>query len=275
MEGGANNNDGGLRPISQPNLASRFPSLRRLNSSEPYRHRSLPAEPSPGSDGGSETTFAVLYDDGPDYHVGHYDEEASMGTSHRPESQTSFAPSFRTRDSRVFSDDHDIDRNPDLLANQRLLAEGYMNSNDPYRDHPSPQFNYHSQETLTSNNYTNGYPNEKSALAMPEPHRPLSSHSHQSWCTCDDDHGHGHGFDSKNNNFDVEAQKEPSTPTPFLQDEKKGPQGPGAGAGPGGKGPPGPGGKPGGGPPGGGPPALPPFPPGFPEEYKVSVAIRM
>ena len=273
MEEDANNSNGGLRPISQPNLASRFPSLRRLNSSEPYRHRSLPAEPQSGSDGGSETTFAVLYDDGPDYHVGHYDEEGSLGTSHRPESQTSFAPSFRTRDSRVFSDDHDIDRNPDLLANQRLLAEGYMNNNDPYRDHPSPQFNMYSQETLTSNNYPNAYPNEKATLAMPEPDRPLSSHSHQSWCTCDDDHGHshGHGFDSKSRNFDVEAQKEPSTPTPFLQDEKKGPPGPGAGAGPGGKGPPGPGGKPGGGPPSG-PPALPPFPPGFPDKYKVRTA---
>ena len=275
MEEDANSNNGGLRPISQPNLASRFPSLRRLNSSEPYRHRSLPAEPQSGSDGGSETTFAVLYDDGPDYHVGHYDEGSTFGSGQRPDSQTSFAPSFHTRDSRVFSDDHDVDRNPDLLANQRLLAEGYMNNSDPYRDHPSPVFNISSQETLTSTNYYNNYANEKSSLAMREADRPLSSHSHQSWCTCDDDHGHG----IATNTFerDIEGQREPSTPTPFLTPEEKkasaeastsGPKGPG---GPGAKGPGGPGGP--GGPPGGGPPGLPPFPPGFPDELKVSYFI--
>lgn len=267
MEEDANNN-GGLRPISQPNLASRFPSLRRLNSSEPYRHRSLPAEPSSGSDGGSETTFAVLYDDGPDYHVGHYDEAGSMGTNTRPDSQTSFAPSFRTRDSRVFSDDHDIDRNPDLLANQRLLAEGYMNNtHDPYMDNPSPAYNMYSQETLTTQNtYANAYPNEKVGLHMPA-ERPVSAHSHQSWCTCDDDHGHGGG--PKGPSYDVEAQKEPSTPTPLMSEEKekKGP--PGGGPGAGGPGPKGPGGPGAGGPPPGGPPGLPPFPPGFPDHLKV------
>lgn len=281
MEEDASSNNGGLRPISQPNLASRFPSLRRLNSSEPYRHRSLPAEPSSGSDGGSETTFAVLYDDGPDYHVGHYDEAGSMGTGQRPESSTSFAPSFRTRDSRVFSDDHDIDRNPDLLANQRLLAEGYMNNtNDPYLDNPSPAYNQtFSQETLTSTNYNNTYGNEKSGMSLYD--RPVSSHSRQSWCTCDEDHGHGHG--SKPFETDVEGQREPSTPTPFLSgEEKKAAAAANAGqnAGPGGdkKGPGGPGGPgkgPGGpgGPPGGGPPGLPPFPPGFPDELKVSFNI--
>jgi len=270
MEEDANNN-GGLRPISSPNMASRFPSLRRLNSSEPYRHRSLPADPSPGSDGGSDSTFAVLYDDGPDYHVGHYDESRSAAGGQRPDSQTSFAPSFRTRDSRIFSDEHEIGRHPDLLANQRLLAEGYMN-HDAYTDQPmtpqfQPQFDTYSQETLSNNPYHNRYPSEKLALQMPEPERPISSHSHQSWCTCDDEHGHIH--EPRRPDFDVEAQKEPATPTPFLQDEKK--QNPNAIApgpgGPGGKGPGGPGGP--GGPPGG-PPGLPPFPPGFPEELKVS-----
>lgn len=260
----------GLRPTSTPGMASRFPSLRRLNSSEPYRHRSLPPEVSSGSDEGSETTFAVLYDDGPDYHVGHYDETGSIRTGQRPDSQTSFAPSFRTRDSRIFSDEHEIDRNPDILQNQRLLAEGYMNNADPYMDQPmTPQFNgFMSQETLQA---PHSYPSEKLAIQMAESDRPLSSHSHQSWCTCDDDHGHA--METKGPNYDVEALKEPSTPTPFLTEEKKvpptGPPGAGGPPGPpGGRGPGGPGGP--GGPPGGGPPGLPPFPPGFPEEYKVS-----
>lgn len=200
-----------------------------------------------------------------------------MGTGQRPDSSTSFAPSFRTRDSRVFSDDHDIDRNPDLLANQRLLAEGYMNSNDPYHDHPSPAYNQtFSQATLTSTNYNNNYGNEKSGMSLYD--RPVSSHSHQSWCTCDDDHGHSQG--SKPFDTDVEGQREPATPTPFLSGEEKkaaaglgagasgGPggdkKGPGGPGGPGGKGPGGPGGPP------GGPPGLPPFPPGFPDENKVS-----
>lgn len=272
MEEDASSNNGGLRPISQPNLAGRFPSLRRLNSSEPYRHRSLPAEPSSGSDGGSETTFAVLYDDGPDYHVGHYDEGNSLGRGQRPDSSTSFAPSFRTRDSRVFSDDHDIDRNPDLLANQRLLAEGYMNNNDPYLDHPSPAYNQFSQETLTSTPYNN-YSNEKTGMSHYD--RPTSSHSHQSWCTCDDDHGHG--IERRPFDTDIEGQREPSTPTPFLTTEEK----KGADAGPSAdKKPPagpgkGPGGPPGGGPPPGGPPQLPPFPPGFPDNLKVSVFVAL
>lgn len=238
--------NGGLRPDSSPNLASRFPSLRRLNSTEPYRHCSLP----PSSDEESETTFAVLYDDGPDYHVGRYDESGSMGTGQR-NSQTSFAPSFRTRDSRVFSDEHET---PDLLANQRLLAEGYMNNNnnDPYQDHPSPAYHLYSQETLATS--SNRFSNEKGTP------RPMSSHSHQSWCTCDVD---GHAHEAVSRDRDLEAQREPSTPTPFLQeskDEKKTSDAK----------PPGPPG-----PPGGGPPQLPPFPPGFPDEFKVCRCMRL
>ena len=248
MEG---ENQDELRPVSQ--LASRFPSLRRLKSTEPYQHQSLSASQ---SDEEAETTFAVSYDDGPEYHVGHY-ESGSTDTSQR-HSQTSFVPSFRTRDSRVFSDEHEAS---DLLANQRLLAEGYMNndSNDPYSDHPTPAYHLYSQETLATNNYSNDCSNEKGAQSMNGSQRPMSSHSHQSWCTCDDDHGHVRS-ERKNQDVDIEAQKEPSTPTaiPFLQesrDEKKGPPA---------------GGKPGpAGPPGGGPPQLPPFPPGFPDEFKV------
>lgn len=191
--------NGMLRPFSQPALNSRFPSLRRLNSTEPYRHRSLPAEPSPGSDrASSEITFAVLYDDGPDYHVGQYDDQGSMRSQHnRPDSMASYAPSFRTRDSRLVSDDHYLDRNQDFVANQRLLAEGYLNNNDSLYDQSVPRYPTQSEETLAMNTLHNSYPRDEkrplTQMMSPPLERNHSKHSHESWCTCEEDHGHGHG----------------------------------------------------------------------------------
>ena len=231
-----------LRPFSQPALNSRFPSLRRLNSTEPYRHRSLPAEPSPGSDrASSEITFAVLYDDGPDYHVGQYDDQGSMRSQqNRPDSMASFAPSFRTRDSRIPSDGHYLDRDQDFVANQRLLAEGYLNNNDSLYDQSVPRYPTQSEETLAMNTLHNSYPRDEkrplNQMMTPPLERPHSKHSHESWCTCEEDHGHGHGHgpsplppqtstDRKDpSKFDLERQNAPSTPTPFLQKEKPGDQ---------------------------------------------------
>lgn len=216
-----------LRPFSQPTMNSRFPSLRRLNSTEPYRHRSLPAEPSPGSDrASSEITFAVLYDDGPDYHVGHYDDQGSMRSAqNRPDSMASFAPSFRTRDSRNVSDEHYLDRNPDFVANQRLLAEGYLNSNDSMYDQSVPRYPTQSEETLAMNTlHNNPYPRDEkrsfSHQMAPPMDRAHSKHSHESWCTCEEDHGHGMGDRRDPTKFDIEAQNGPATPTPFLPQEK-------------------------------------------------------
>ena len=210
-----------LRPLSTPIMNSRFPSLRRINSTEPYKHRSLPAEQASGSDrASSEVTFAVLYDDGPDYHVGHYDDEGSMHSRQgRPESQTSFAPSFRTRDSRTTSDEH----NPDFVQNQRLLAEGYLNANGSSRDYAAPRYHPNdteSQETLAMNTMRNSYNNEKRPLSMlPTTHQ--SNHSRESWCTCDEDHGHSMHDRKDPDQFDVEAQNQaPKSPTPFLTDQK-------------------------------------------------------
>jgi hypothetical protein len=209
-----------LRPLSQPNLASRFPSLRRIGSTEPYRHRSLPTEAAPntGSDrASSEVTFAVLYDDGPDYHVGHYDDTGSMHSGRdRPDSQTSFAPSFRTRDSRMTSEEHFLDRNPDFVANQRLLAEGYLNSNDSsYDQSAAPRYPSQSEETLAMNTLHNTYnTSEKRPLSVMTPNLQ-TSHSRESWCTCDEDHGHSHQEDRKEpTKFDLEAQNhQPKSPT--------------------------------------------------------------
>jgi hypothetical protein len=203
-----------LRPLSQPNLASRFPSLRRIQSNEPYKHRSLPAEnaAAEGSDrASSEITFAVLYDDGPDYHVGHYDESGSLHSNHRPDSATSFAPSFRTRDSHVPSDD------TDFVANQRLLAEGYLNNQDTSYDTQRQRYNTHSEETLAMNTLHNSYtPNEKRPLSVATGPQQ-SQHSRESWCTCDDDHGHSMQSDSQK----VDLEKGPPTPTPLLNKEDK------------------------------------------------------
>ena len=229
--------NGMLRPFSQPALNSRFPSLRRLNSTEPYRHRSLPAEPSPGSDrASSEITFAVLYDDGPDYHVGHYDDEGPYRSqNNRPDSMASYAPSFRTRDSRIPSDDHYLDRNQDFVANQRLLAEGYLNNNDSLYDQSVPRYPTQSEETLAMNTLHNSYGRDEkprySQMMSPPLDRQHSKHSHESWCTCDEDHGHGpgqghshgHGLPpqtSTDRKGDLEAQNAPPTPTPFLPKEK-------------------------------------------------------
>jgi hypothetical protein len=216
-----------LRPNSQPNLASRFPSLRRINSSEPYRHRSLPAEgPSPGSDrASSEITFAVLYDDGPDYHVGHMDDRGSIHSGHnRPDSVASFAPSFQTRDSRITSDEHFQDRNPDFVANQRLLAEGYLNSNDTSYNPHNNRYPTQSEETLALNTLNNSYSNNEKRQSIRTPGLE-SNHSRESWCTCDEDHGHSmpDRTDRKDaREFDIEAQNPPTTPTPFLSDKKGG-----------------------------------------------------
>src|SRR2546430_13165416 len=56
-----------------------FPSLLRLNSSEPYRHRSLPPESASSGDEDrpdSEVTFAALNDDVPDYHFGPFSDRS-------------------------------------------------------------------------------------------------------------------------------------------------------------------------------------------------------
>ena len=215
-----------LRPLSQPN-ASRFPSLRRVQGDEAYRHRSLPAEPSPnGSDrASSEVTFAVLYDDGTDYHVGHYDDEGSMHSGRdRPDSQASFAPSFRTRDSRIASEE--LERNQDFVANQRLLAEGYLNSNDTAYHPPSARHPMQSEETLAMNTLRNSYnTNEKRPLSLMTPGSQQTNHSRESWCTCDEDHGHNMPSDAKEpSKFDLEAQNnQPKSPAPLLQQDKKGP----------------------------------------------------
>ena len=227
MDGDARDESGQnlLRPISQPNLASRFPSLRRINSTEPYKHRSLPTEASPGSDrASSEITFAVLYDDGPDYHVGHMDDRGSIHSGHqRPDSVASFAPSFHTRDSRIASDEHYHDRNQDFVQNQRLLAEGYLNSNDSGYNHTSPRYHTQSEETLALNTLHNSYNNEKRLSAQTPAGE--SNHSRDSWCTCDEDHGHSMpSLDRKDpRGFDVEAQNGPPTPTPLISDKKSGP----------------------------------------------------
>ncbi|KAJ9609128.1 hypothetical protein H2200_006899 [Cladophialophora chaetospira] len=235
-----NTNNGFLRPLSQPAMNSRFPSLRRLNSTEPYRHRSLPAEPSPGSDrASSEITFAVLYDDGPDYHVGHYDDQGSMRSHQQRDSIQSYAPSFRTRDSRVLGNEQYLDRDQDFVANQRLLAEGYLNNNESLYEQSVPRYPTQSDETLAMNTFRNSYPrDEKRPLSQrmtPPMHRTTSKHSHESWCTCEEDHGHGHGHGDRKDpsKFDVEAQNEPATPNPLLAKEKPG-GGPGGSGGPGG-----------------------------------------
>jgi hypothetical protein len=121
--------EGGLRPYSQPLMPSRFPSLRRLNNAEPYRHRLLPAD-SPGDDErpNSEITFAVFNDDASDYHFGPFSNEASLGSGDRRGSASSLAPSFRTRDSRALSIYH---YDSDHIDNQYLLAEGALPPRSP------------------------------------------------------------------------------------------------------------------------------------------------
>lgn len=209
-----------LRPLSTPNLASRFPSLRRINSTEPYKHRSLPADQANVTDGSdrasSEITFAVLYDDGPDYHVGHYDQEGSIHSNNRPDSATSFAPSFRTRDSRIPSDDHDF------VANQRLLAEGYLNNQDTAYDPHNRRFNTQSEETLAMNTLHNSYtPNERRPLSI-HTGPQQSQHSRESWCTCDEDHGHNMQpqQQQRSDPQKIDLEKGPPTPTPLLQEKK-------------------------------------------------------
>ncbi|EXJ85548.1 hypothetical protein A1O1_05912 [Capronia coronata CBS 617.96] len=229
MEDDTRSNSGQtLRPFSQPTTNSRFPSLRRLNSTEPYRHRSLPAEPSPGSDrASSEITFAVLYDDGRDYHVGHYDDQGSMQTAqNRHDSMASYAPSFQTRDSHLVNDDSYLDRHPDFVANQRLLAEGYLN-NDSVYDQSVPRYPTQSEETLAMNAMQNPYRDEKrpfSQTMIAPMDRAHSKHSHESWCTCDEDHGHGMADKKDPSKIDIEAQDGPATPVPFLPKEKQGDQ---------------------------------------------------
>lgn len=220
MEEGARDN-GGLRPFSTQTMPSRFPSLRRLTSAEPYRHRSLPADaPSPSSDRpSSEITFAVLYDDGPDYHLGHFDDAGSI-RSGRPGSSQSYAPSFRTRDSRITSDDHEH-QHPDFVANQRLLAEGYLNANDSQQQFD--RYHGNSQETLAMNNLRH-LDGEKGQNPFDTP----TNANPDTWCDCEEDH---HSLrdvkdPSKFGNvghMDLEAQHGPIPPTPTPLIEKEDP----------------------------------------------------
>ena len=211
MEEDARNSSTGLRPLSVPSLASRFPSLRRQETaSEPYRHRSLPADGSPASDGSSDGTFAVLYDDGHDYHQGHYDDMNSMRSGHaRGDSGASYVPSFRTRDSRVPSEQHP-------------LVESLHGP--PY---DAGRYNARSEETLAMNTLYNSNPDKTRLGVLPSP-QEHSQHSRESWCSCDEDHGHQSSRDMKPDpmKMDLEAQHGPRSPTPLMA-EKKGPGGPG------------------------------------------------
>lgn len=216
-----------LRPYSS--LTGRFPSLRRTASTEPYRHTPVATAQSPTSEGGnSDVTFAVLYDDGPDYHMGYCDDVGSLRSGHRRDTSIgSLAPSFRTRDSRIVSDDQD--RHPDFIANQRLLAEGFLNSKESLD--MVPKYPSQSTETLPMNNMSNGYPSEKQGFTAHSPHTERTGHSsHESWCTCDDEILQPSQSTKDITKIDLEAQNEPQTPKPFLGGDKK------PGGGPGGEG---------------------------------------
>lgn len=221
MEEDARDN-GGLRPFSTQTMPSRFPSLRRLTTAEPYRHRSLPADaPSPTSDRpSSEITFAVLYDDGPDYHLGHFDDAGSI-RSGRPGSSQSYAPSFRTRDSRITSDDHEH-QNLDFVANQRLLAEGYLNANDSQQQFD--RYHGNSQETLAMNplRHLDG---EKGQNPFDN---PPTTNPAETWCDCEEDHNAMRDVKDPSKfgnlgNIDLEAQHGPTPPTPTPLMEKEDP----------------------------------------------------
>jgi hypothetical protein len=224
-----------LRPYSQPLMPSRFPSLMRLNSAEPYRHRSLPPESaSSGEDErpDSEITFAVLHDDAPDYHFGPFSDEASLGSGGRRGSASSLAPSFRTRDSRAPSI-HQYDS--DHIANQHLLADGYLNS-DNMSPHHSREASM-SQETLAMNTLNHLGKND-SRLAVDRKALPPRSPSRQSWCTCDDADDHHHAFRQDKlrlAEMDLEAQQQQAA----AQEPVKPEGGIGPGPGPGGPGGPG------------------------------------
>lgn len=156
-----------------------------------------------------------------------------MQSQQQRDSTQSYAPSFRTRDSRLASNDQYIDRDQDFIANQRLLAEGYLNNNNNNQslyDQSVPRYPTQSEETLAMNTLHNSYPrDEKRSLNSPTD-RATSKHSHDSWCTCEEDHGHGHGNSDKKDpaKFDVEAQNEPMiTPLPGREKPAGGPGGPG------------------------------------------------
>ena len=219
-------------------MPSRFPSLRRLNSTEPYRHRSLPAAESASSGEDdrpdSEITFAVLHDDAPDYHFGPFSDDASLGTGHRRGSASSLAPSFRTRDSRAPSIHH---YDSDYVANQRLLAEGYLNSEDMSPASHSREASM-SQETLAMNPLNHLGKND-SRFAVDRKAIPPRSPSRQSWCTCDDGDDHHHAFKQDKlrlAEMDLEAQQQ-QLQQPQKPVKKEGGMGPGPGpGGPGGPG---------------------------------------
>lgn len=230
--------ESGLRPFSQPLIPSRFPSLRRLNNAEPYRHRSLPAESASSGDEDrpdSEITFAVLHDDAPDYHFGPFSDEASLGSGGRRGSASSLAPSFRTRDSRAPSIHH---YDSDHIVNQHLLADGYPNADDMLPHHSGEASM--SQETLAMDTLNHLGKND-SRLAVDRKALPPPSPSRHSWCTCDDGDNHHHAFRQDKlrlAEMDLEAQQQ-AAQKPLKPEGGMGPgPGPGGPGGPGGpKGP--------------------------------------
>lgn len=212
------------RPFSLPPVASRFPSLRRNEGREAYRHRSLPPQTaSPSASGESqEATFAVLYDDGPDYHVGYCDESGSLRSGHnRDLSESSLSPTFNTSGSR--SNSGQQPRQPNFVTNQRLLAEGFLNSKESLEMVPKYPV---SQETLNMQNLTNSYSAEKSRQFNPamwndEHGRRIGHGPNESWCSCDEDHD-SPKQEEDITKVDLEAQRQAVAPSPPSTDKKPG-----------------------------------------------------
>ena len=195
--------DGPSRPYSTPRR-----TLPRLNSTEPYRHRSLPAPDSPTSRRSSgEVTFAVLYDDGPDYTIGHIDEAGSI-RSGRPQSMISNAPSYRSRNSMDYSAHNNwplTDATTRLSANHAAMglsgvSEGGLSM---------------SQETLALNDLRTSRdskdPSMKSAMLQPLGTGPSRHSLAPTYCTCHEDHDTMSSMKKEDyvplQDVDMEAQK--------------------------------------------------------------------
>ena len=192
--------DGPSRPTSQPAFTTQ--QAARINSAEPYRHRSLPPGESPGGSNrpSSEQTFAVLYDDAGDYQMGHYDDKGSI-KSGRPGSMQSVAPSYRSRGSVEYHA-HNWPLSQDHQHAQAALGMDLAAMN--HSRNPST-----SEETLALTDMKNNYAKQD--------YERLNNASRNTFCTCHDDHDRGskafgHDYASLHE-VDMEHGHTPATPT--------------------------------------------------------------
>ena len=153
-------------------LAGLLKDLSRQNLSATD---SFPPPDSPQSGrSSSEITFAVLYDDGPDYTIGHFSDNGSIHSG-RPSSMMSNAPSYRSRQS------------VDMHASNWPLSQDHQAANAALGLNLSARDAMRSEETLALNTLQTTRDSKHDAAPMRLSGVPSRLSAAPTYCTCHED----------------------------------------------------------------------------------------